>query len=78
MEKTEPGSFQRCPVTGQEAMGTNEMQVVPSEHEKTLFYSEDDQAVAQVAQRGCGVCSFRDMLNRTGHGPAQPDLGDPA
>ena len=28
-------------------------QEVPSKHQKTLFYCEDDRAVAQVAQRAC-------------------------
>jgi len=31
---------------------------VPSEHKETLFYCEGDRALAQVAQRGCGVSSL--------------------
>jgi len=31
------------------------MQEVPPEHQETLFYSEGDWALVQVAQGGCGV-----------------------
>ncbi|KFQ76077.1 Transportin-1, partial [Phoenicopterus ruber ruber] len=33
-----------------------ETQKVPSEHQETLFYCESDQALAQVAYTGDGVC----------------------
>jgi len=33
--------------------------------------------LAQVARGGCGVSVFGDTQNLTGHGPAQPALGEP-
>lgn len=43
-----------------------------------MFYSEDGQALAQVAQRGCGVSIPGDVQNLPRHGPEQPVLADPA
>jgi len=39
---------------------------------------DSDWALAQVAQRGYGVSSFRDIQKLSGHGPGQPDVGGPA
>ena len=37
-----------------------------------------DQALAQVAQGGCGVSTLGDIQKPSGHGPWQPALGGPA
>ena len=39
---------------------------------------EGDQALAQVAQRGCGVSVLGDTQKPSGCGPGQPALGDTA
>ena len=44
----EPGSFQWCPATGQEAQ--IETVEVPSEHQETLFHREGERALPQAAQ----------------------------
>ena len=49
-----------------------ETQEVPSEHQETIFYCEDDQALEQVAQRGCGVSLLEDIKKLFG----QPVLLD--
>jgi len=58
-KRTEPGSFQWCAVTGQEAVAQTKTQEVPSEHQETLFHCEGEGALAQVAQRGCGLPPWR-------------------
>jgi len=55
-----------------------EAQEVPSEREEELLHSEDDGALAQAAQRGCGVSFSGDTQTLTGCGPVQTALGDPA
>ena len=42
---------------------------------KHFFYCEGDQALEQVAQRGCRVSSLGDMQKPPGHGAEQPALG---
>jgi len=48
------------------------------EHEEELLPSEGDGALAQAAQRGCGVSFSGDIPTPAGRGPVQPALGDPA
>ena len=45
---------------------------IPSEHKENLLYCEGDWAVAQVAQRGCGVFIPGDAEKPSGHGPEEP------
>ena len=52
--------------------------LMPSEHEEELLPSEGDGALAQAAQRGCGVSFSGDIPTPAGRGPVQPALGDPA
>ena len=80
-----PGSFQWCPVTGQGATGTNcntgnllITREIPSECEEELLYLEGDAALAQAAQRGCGVSFCGDVQNPPGYNSVQPALGEPA
>ena len=40
--------------------------------------SEDDGALEQAAQGGCGVSCSGDIQDPPGHGPLQPVVGDPA
>ena len=51
---------------------------VLSEHEEELLHSEGDGALAQAAQRGCGVSFPGDIQDLPGQGPVQPAVGDPA
>jgi len=55
-----------------------EAEEVPAEHEEELLPSEGDGAVAQAAQRGCGVSVSGDVQAPPGQGPVQPAVGDPA
>jgi len=55
-----------------------EAEEVPAEHEEELLHSEGDGALAQAAQRGCGVSFCGDIQDPPGQGPVQPALGDPA
>lgn len=66
--RTEPGSFQWCPVT----------QEVPSKHQGTLFSCKGDLALAEVTQRGGRVSTPRDIKKLPGRGPGQPAVGGPA
>lgn len=68
---------QWCPVMGPEAMAQTGAQEVPSEHEETFLYCENDQILAQVAQ-GYGVSVLRDIPKPSGLGPGQLILGGPA
>ncbi|KAK4830240.1 hypothetical protein QYF61_009307 [Mycteria americana] len=47
------------------------LEEVPSEHQEILFYSECDQALDQVTQRGCGVSFLGDIQKLYGHGLGQ-------
>lgn len=40
-----------------------------------LFHCDGDLALAQVAQRGCGVTLLEDIRKSSGHGAEQPTLG---
>ena len=51
---------------------------VLSEPEEELLPSEGDGALAQAAQRGCGVSFSGDIPALPGRGAVQPALGDPA
>lgn len=44
------------------------------EHHKTLFYCDGNQALAQLAQKSCGVFLIGDLQRSSGHGPGQPAL----
>jgi len=55
-----------------------EAEEVLSEHEEELLPSEGDGALAQAAQRGCGVSFSGDIQDPPGYGPVQPAVGDPA
>lgn len=79
MKKMEPGSFQRCPVTGQEAMGSKlKDRRCRLNTRKDFFYCEGGWAMKQVAQRACGFSHFGDTQNPSEHDPGQPALGSPA
>lgn len=53
-------------------------QKVPSEHYEMLLYLEDNQDLAQSAQRGCGVLLFRDPQKMPGPMLEHPALGGSA
>jgi len=55
-----------------------ETQEVLSEHEEEFLPSEDEGALEQAAQRGCGVSFSGDTQDPPGQGPLQPTVGDPA
>jgi len=45
---------------------------------KKHFYCEGGQALAEVAQRSCGISILGGVQKAPGHGPGQPAVGDPA
>ena len=51
---------------------------VPSEDEEELCHFEGDGALAQAAQRVCGLSFSGDIQDSPGCGAVQPALGDPA
>ena len=55
-----------------------EAEEAPAEDEEELLPSEGDGALAQAAQRGCGVSFSGDIPALPGRGAVQPALGDPA
>ena len=55
-----------------------EAEEVPSEREEELLPSVGDGALAQAAQRGCGVSFSGHIQDPPEHGPLEPALGDPA
>ena len=55
-----------------------EAQEVPSEHAEELLHSEGDGALEQATQGGCGISLSWDIQDRTGQGPVQPAVSDPA
>ena len=55
-----------------------EAEEVPSEHKEEFLPSEGDGALAQAAQRSCGVSFSGDIPDPPGRGPVQRALGDPA
>ena len=67
-----PGSFQRCPATGQGAVSTNWNVEVPYEREEKLLHCDGDRALGQAAQRGCGVSFYGDIQNPPGCFPVRP------
>lgn len=58
-----------CPVLHQEATGTNQ-------NTKSV-YCEGDWALAQNAQRGCGMSFPGDIQTLSGHNPSRYALGGP-
>ena len=75
VRRTGPDSFQRQD-KGQRAQ--TEAEEAPAEREEELLPSEGDGALAQAAQRGCGVSFSGHIQAPPGHGALQPALGDPA
>ena len=76
--KQKPDSSQMCPETGQEELAQIGIQEMMFKCKKNAFYCKDGQALAQVAQRGCGISVLGDTQNPTGCSAEQPALGDPA
>ncbi|KAJ7409985.1 hypothetical protein BTVI_54830 [Pitangus sulphuratus] len=48
------------------------------QYEEKLLYGDDDWALEQVIQRGCGVSFSGDIQNSPEDDPVQPALGEPA
>ena len=55
-----------------------EAEEVLAEHEEELLHPEGDGALAQTAQRVCGVSSSGVLQTPPRQGPMQPAVGDPA
>ena len=51
---------------------------VLSEHGEEFLHCEDDGALEQAAQGGCGVSFSGDIQDPPGQYPVQPAVGDPA
>lgn len=72
--KKDPGTFQWCPVTEQEAADT-ETQEILFKHQEILIYYEGDQALAQVPQWDSGDTLSADLQNLSKYRPWQTDVG---
>lgn len=59
----EPISVQWCPVTGQEKGAQTGTKEVPCKHQEALLYCAVDGALAQGAQRCCGISLLGDLLS---------------
>jgi len=66
------------PEIGQGELAQIRIQEMTFKCKKKAFYCTDDQALAQAAQRVCGVSILGDIQNPTGHSARQPALGSPA
>ena len=71
-------TFTTTNTTQHQQWAQTEAQEVPPEHEEELLHSEDDGALEQAAQGGCGVSFSGDIQDPPGQGPVQPAVGDPA
>ncbi|TRZ20129.1 hypothetical protein HGM15179_006984 [Zosterops borbonicus] len=58
---------EECKEDSFQSSGGNGHEQNHSDFQKTHFQSEDDQALAQLAQGGCGVSSLRDIPKPCGH-----------
>jgi len=66
--KTESGSFQRCPLTGPESIGTNRNTGDSLWTSGNTLPHEGDCALAQVTWGGCGVSKPGDIQKLSRHG----------
>jgi len=55
-----------------------EAEEVPAEHEEELLHSEDDGALEEAAQGGCGFSFSGDIQDPPGRVHVLPAVGDPA
>lgn len=62
---------------GPQALAQTGAQEVPSEHQETLLYCENDQTLAQAAQ-GYGISVLGDIPEPSGRGPGKLVLSGPA
>lgn len=46
---------------------------IPISYKEKTLPNEGGQALAEVAERGCGISPLRDCINLAGQGPKQPD-----
>ena len=75
IKKSEAGSFQWCPVTGQEAVDTN---CNMTECKEMLFHCEGDQGLEWVARGVCGISCLGDTRKLSGRDPVQAVWSDRA
>ena len=71
----EQGSFQRCPLAGQRAMGTK-WSTGSSIWTWGITYFEGDRVLEQAAWGGCRVSVAEDTQNPPEHFPMQPTAGN--
>lgn len=71
-KRTDLGSSLWCPVTGWEAISTYWNRNHSLRTPQNTFYSKGDQALVQIAQKGCGVSILGDIPKPFGHGSVQP------